>query len=212
MLSSGGDHTALRDAASTVGFQHDLQQSHHVCIIHSLGHLGQQPVVPDVVEVAAQVDVYDACLVLNNCLRHPVDRFMSCPPGTISKRARLEVGLEDRLQYQLERALHHVALEARLRHDRELQELKGRGPCPRPSVSPAAGPVTAHRCALSSSLIRTRNASTPCASMAAKVTPSSPGAPSFFRASAYAARRVSSLQTWTYKPQNRQDASAFALT
>ena len=107
-----GDHPALRDAASTVGFQHDLQQSHHVCIIHSLGHLGQQPVVPDVVEVAAQVDVYDACLVLNNCLRHPVDRFMSCPPGTISKRARLEVGLEDRLQYQLERALHHVALEA----------------------------------------------------------------------------------------------------
>ena len=25
-------------------------------------------------------------------------------------------------------------------------------------------------------------------------------------------RRVSSLQTWTYKPQNRQDVSAFALT
>ena len=48
--------------------------------------------------------------------------------------------------------------------------------------------------------------------MASKVTPSTPGAPSFFLASAYAARRVSSLQTWTYRPQNRQDVSAFALT
>src|SRR5438874_10284773 len=64
----------------------------------------------------------------------------------------------------------------------------------------------------SSSLICTRNASTPCASMAAKVTPSTPGAPSFFLASAYASLSVSILQTWTYKPQNRQDVSAFALT
>src|SRR5208282_1086496 len=28
----------------------------------------------------------------------------------------------------------------------------------------------------------------------------------------YAARRVSILQTWTYRPQKRQDGSAFALT
>src|SRR6516165_11168273 len=48
--------------------------------------------------------------------------------------------------------------------------------------------------------------------MAAKVTPSTPGAPSFSFASAYAARSVSILQTWTYKPQKRQDVSAFALT
>src|ERR1700693_1420686 len=48
--------------------------------------------------------------------------------------------------------------------------------------------------------------------MATKVTPSTPGAPSLFLASAYAWRRVSILQTWTYKPQNRQDVSAFALT
>src|SRR5208282_1283021 len=48
--------------------------------------------------------------------------------------------------------------------------------------------------------------------MASKVTPSSPGAPSFCLASAYASRSVSILQTWTYSPQNRQDVSAFALT
>ena len=48
--------------------------------------------------------------------------------------------------------------------------------------------------------------------MASNVTPSLPGAPSFFLAIAYAACSVSILQTWTYSPQNRQDGSAFALT
>src|SRR6516164_11706161 len=48
--------------------------------------------------------------------------------------------------------------------------------------------------------------------MAANVTPSIPGAPSFFSAISYAARSVSILQTCTYKPQKRQDGSAFALT
>src|SRR5580704_5290778 len=48
--------------------------------------------------------------------------------------------------------------------------------------------------------------------MAAKVTPSIPRAPSFFWASTWAACRVASLQILTYKPQNRQDVSAFALT
>ena len=44
-----GDHSALRDAVSTIGFQHDLQQMHHVVVIDSLCHFGQQSVVPDVV-------------------------------------------------------------------------------------------------------------------------------------------------------------------
>src|ERR1700741_3941853 len=48
--------------------------------------------------------------------------------------------------------------------------------------------------------------------MASKVTPSTPGAPSFCLAISYAARRVSTLQSWTYRPQKRQDGSAFALT
>src|SRR6516162_9255956 len=48
--------------------------------------------------------------------------------------------------------------------------------------------------------------------MASNVTPSIPGAPSFCLAIAYAARRVSTLRTWTYRPQKRQDGSAFALT
>src|SRR5271169_4527853 len=48
--------------------------------------------------------------------------------------------------------------------------------------------------------------------MVSKVTPSTPGAPSFCLAISYASRSVSILQTWTYRPQKRQDASAFALT
>ena len=66
--------------------------------------------MPDIVEIAAQVDVDDARLVLNDRSRHPVytvHRFMGCPLWTVSKRPRLEVRLEDRFQYELERALHH---------------------------------------------------------------------------------------------------------
>jgi hypothetical protein len=48
--------------------------------------------------------------------------------------------------------------------------------------------------------------------MVSKVTPSTPGAPSFCLAISYALRSVSVLQTWTYRPQKRQDGAAFALT
>jgi hypothetical protein len=34
-LRKGSHHSALRDAASTIGFQHDLQQVHHIIIIDS---------------------------------------------------------------------------------------------------------------------------------------------------------------------------------
>ncbi len=61
-------------------------------------------------------------------------------------------------------------------------------------------------------LLGEQSASAPCASMSANVTPSTPGAPSFCLAISDAARSVSILQTWTYRPQKRQDGSAFALT
>src|SRR6516225_6508409 len=89
-----GDHSALRDAAATIRFQHDLQQVHHVIIVDSLRHLGQQQVVPDVVKIAPQVEIYDACLVPNDRLGYTVYRFMSCLLGTIPKRSRLEVSLK----------------------------------------------------------------------------------------------------------------------
>jgi hypothetical protein len=69
--------------------------------------------VPDVVKIAPQIDIYDACLVLNDCLGHSVDRLMSCLLGSVSKRSRLNVGFKDRLQAELERPLHHPISSAR---------------------------------------------------------------------------------------------------
>src|SRR5208283_389414 len=77
------------------------------------GYFRQQPIMPDIVEVAAQVDVYHACLLLNDRSCHTVYRFMGCPLWTVSKRPRLEVRLEDRFQYELERALHHPVADRR---------------------------------------------------------------------------------------------------
>src|SRR5579863_454563 len=87
----------------------------HVRIIHPPCYFGQEPIMSDVVKVAAQIDVYDTCFLLTNCSGHPFDRFMRCPLGTISKRSRLEVCLEDRLQYELERPLHHAVPNCRNR-------------------------------------------------------------------------------------------------
>ena len=117
MLSSGEITPPCGTPRLTVGFEHQLQQMHHVRIIHPSCHLGQEPIMPNIVKVAAQIDVYDTCLLLNNCLGHPVHRFMSCPLGTISKRSRLEVCLEDRLQYELERTLHHAVPDRGNRKD-----------------------------------------------------------------------------------------------
>src|SRR5450759_5246834 len=71
----------------------------------------------DIVEIAAQVDVYDACLVLNDRSRHAVYRFMSCPSRSVSERPRLEVRFEDRFQYELERTLRHPVADRRNRQD-----------------------------------------------------------------------------------------------
>ena len=42
---------------------------------------------------------------------------MCCPLGPISKRSRLEIRLEDRFEYELERALHHPVPDRRYRKD-----------------------------------------------------------------------------------------------
>jgi hypothetical protein len=57
LQSSGETTPALWNAASTVGLQHDLQQVHHVGVVDLLCNLGQQTVLPNVVEVAPQINV-----------------------------------------------------------------------------------------------------------------------------------------------------------
>jgi hypothetical protein len=124
LLSSGENHPALRNALFPAGFEHDLQQVRHVGIVHALGYFRQKPIVPDIVEIAAQVDVDDACLVLNNRSRHPVYCFMSCPLRSVSERPRLEVRHEDRLQYELERTLRHPVADRRNRKDADLAAMR----------------------------------------------------------------------------------------
>src|SRR5262245_42741862 len=112
-----GDHSALWNTAATIRFQHDLQQVHHVVIVDALRHLGQQQVMPNVVKIASQIEIYDACLALNDRLGYAANRFVGCLLGTVPKRSRLEVSLEDRLQDELERSLHYSIPDRRNRKD-----------------------------------------------------------------------------------------------
>ena len=117
LLRSGSDYSALWNALLARSFQHDLQKMHDVRVINPLCHFFQQPVVPDIVKVGSQVKVEDARLPLDNCLGYSLDRVMCCPLGPISKRSRLEIRLEDRFEYELERALHHPVPDRRYRKD-----------------------------------------------------------------------------------------------
>jgi hypothetical protein len=94
-----------------------VQEVHDVRVINPLRHFLQQPVVPDIVEVGAQVKVEDPRLPLDYCFSYSLDRVMCCPLGPISIRPRLEVSLEHRLEYELERTLHHSVADRRNRED-----------------------------------------------------------------------------------------------
>jgi hypothetical protein len=73
--------------------------------------------VPNIVKVGTQIKVEDPRLPLDYRLGNSLDRVMSCPLGTISKRSRLEIRLQDRLEYELERALHHSVTDRWNRED-----------------------------------------------------------------------------------------------
>src|SRR5258708_10438309 len=73
--------------------------------------------MPDIIKIAPQGEVQDAGLPLDNGFGHPLYRVMRCPLGTVSKRARLEVRLENRLHYELERPLNHPVPNGRNRKD-----------------------------------------------------------------------------------------------
>jgi hypothetical protein len=94
-------------------------------VVDSLRDFGQQSVVPNVVKVAPQIKVYDACLAPNDCLSHTLHRFMSCLLRTVSKRSRLEVGLKDWLQDELERPLHHPVADSGNRKDADFSAVLG---------------------------------------------------------------------------------------
>jgi site-specific DNA recombinase len=117
LLRSGSNDSALWNALLARSLQHNLQKVHDVRVVYPLCHFRQQPVVPNIVKVGAQIKVEDPRLPLDYRLSNSLDRFMSSPLGTISKRSRLEIRLEDRLEYELERALHHSVADRWNRED-----------------------------------------------------------------------------------------------
>ena len=104
----GGDHVTLSNTALARRLQDQLQDSKHLRITDPFGHLRQQHVVPDVVEVALQVQIQDARLVPDDRLGDALNRLMSTASGTVAKRPVLEVGLEDWLHNELQGSLHHA--------------------------------------------------------------------------------------------------------
>ena len=126
---------------------------------------------------------------------------MCCPLGPISKR--LEIRLEDRFEYELERALHPSVADRRNQRTRTLPPSFGIS-CLRAgsgwSVARSARPVAARaeppRLRLDGLEGDPVNSRCPIVLLGHRIP----------------ARRVSILQTWTYRPQKRQDGSAFALT
>jgi hypothetical protein len=73
--------------------------------------------MPNIVEIGPQVKVENTRLPLDNSFSDPLDRAMRCPFGPIAKRPRLEIRLEDRLEYEFERALHHPVPDRWYRKD-----------------------------------------------------------------------------------------------
>src|SRR5215472_3527957 len=86
---------------------------HDVLVVDPLSHFCQQPVVPDMVKVGAQIKIKNPRLPLDDGFSHSLDRVMCLPFGPISKRSRLEIRLEHRLEDELERALHHSVADRR---------------------------------------------------------------------------------------------------
>src|ERR1700756_2469569 len=125
VTEQGRDYTALWNALLAGSLQHNLQKMHDFRVIIPLSHFFQQPAVPDIVKVGSQVDVENARLPLDYCLSYPLDRVMCCPLGPISKRSRLEVRLEDRFEYEFERALHHPIPDRRYRKDADFAPILG---------------------------------------------------------------------------------------
>ena len=100
---------------------------------------------------------------------------MGCPFRSVSIRSRLKISFEDRLQDQLKRTLNHAVTDRGNREDADFVAPVLRDLLLRTRVGRYVFVTSSFR-------ICCRNLSTPLSSMASNVTPSIPGAPSFFLA------------------------------
>jgi hypothetical protein len=60
-----------------------------------------------------EINIQDARFVLNDRVGHTLDRLMGRAPRAVAIRPLLEVGLEDRLQDELESSLNHPVPDSR---------------------------------------------------------------------------------------------------
>src|SRR5208283_3570413 len=94
---------------STARYPEDqLQQPQDGRTTDSLCHHLQQLVMLDVVKVGSQVEVDHPRLAEDNRLCYPSHCLVRRPFGAVPVRARLEVGLEDRLENEFDGPLHHT--------------------------------------------------------------------------------------------------------
>ena len=128
-----------------------------------------------IIEVGPQVKIDDVGFPLINRFSHSVDRFMRCPFRSVSIRLRLEIGFEDRFQNELECSLDHAITDRWNREDADLGAPVLRNLFLRARMGRYVFETN-------SSLICSRKLFTPLSSIASNVTPSIPGAPSFFLA------------------------------
>src|SRR5262245_55020916 len=89
----------------------------HVVVLDPLGHLLQQPIMSNIVEVGAKVQVDGMSLPLFDSLGDSLDRCLCCSLRSVSVRPRLEICLEDGFQNELDRSLDHTLPNGRNRED-----------------------------------------------------------------------------------------------
>src|SRR5262249_33815002 len=83
----------------------------------------KQQMMSDRIKVGAQIQIYDSGLPLNDCRCHPVHCFMRRAFGSIAIRPRLEVRLENRLQYEPERSLYNSVTDSGNRKNANLSSV-----------------------------------------------------------------------------------------
>ncbi len=112
-----GNHPTLRNAPFAAGFEDQLQQSHHLRVIHPLGDFTQDDRVRHRVEVALEIEIDDTGQTHQNCFTHPRHCLMRSALWTIPIRPILEIRFEDRLQDQFQGTLNHTIPDRRNAED-----------------------------------------------------------------------------------------------
>jgi site-specific DNA recombinase len=121
-LRWGRDHPALRgpgDRPLKTRLRHhpclqpQADQLEHPPVAHPLGHLSQQPLMADLAEEVADVELRDELAARDEPGAKPLHRLRRRPLRPEPVRARMEVRLENRFQHNLRGGLSHPVTDRR---------------------------------------------------------------------------------------------------